>query len=279
MSQIKGLMQGKRGLIMGVANDRSIAWGIAKAVHDQGAELAFTYQGDALKKRVDPLATSIGSKIVLPCDVTEQGSMDAVFETLQKQWGSLDFVVHAIGFSNKDELRGRYVDTTLDNFTLTMNISCFSFTAIAQRAEKMMPNGGSLLTLTYLGSEKVMPHYNVMGVAKAALEASVRYLAEDLGKKGIRVNAISAGPLKTLAASGIGDFRFILKWNELNAPLRRNVTLEEVGSSGLYFLSDLGRAVTGEVHHVDAGYHMVGLAAVDRVNESAELLKTLSPDE
>ncbi|MFM9865699.1 MAG: enoyl-ACP reductase FabI [Micropepsaceae bacterium] len=279
MSQIKGLMQGKRGLVMGVANDRSIAWGIAKAVHDHGGELAFTYQGDALKKRVEPLAASIGSKIVLPCDVTEQGSMDAVFETLKKEWGSLDFVVHAIGFSNKDELRGRYVDTTLDNFTLTMNISCFSFTAIAQRAEKMMPNGGSLLTLTYLGSEKVMPHYNVMGVAKAALESSVRYLAEDLGKKGIRVNAISAGPIKTLAASGIGDFRFILKWNELNAPLRRNVTIEEVGNSGLYFLSDLGRAVTGEVHHVDAGYHMVGLAAVEKVHESAQLLTTLSPDE
>ncbi len=272
-------MQGKRGLIMGVANDRSIAWGIAKAVHDHGGELAFTYQGDALKKRVEPLASSIGSKIVLPCDVTEQGSMDAVFETLKKEWGSLDFVVHAIGFSNKDELRGRYVDTTFDNFQLTMNISCFSFTAIAQRAEKMMPNGGSLLTLTYLGSEKVMPHYNVMGVAKAALEASVRYLAEDLGKKGIRVNAISAGPIKTLAASGIGDFRFILKWNELNAPLRRNVTIEEVGNSGLYFLSDLGRAVTGEVHHVDAGYHMVGLAAIEKVHESAQLLTTLSPDE
>ena len=279
MSQIKGLMQGKRGLIMGVANDRSIAWGIAKAVHDQGGELAFTYQGDALKKRVEPLTASIGSKIVLPCDVTEQGSMDAVFEHLKRAWGSLDFVVHAIGFSNKDELRGRYVDTTLDNFTLTMNISCFSFTAIAQRAEKLMTNGGSLLTLSYLGAEKVMPHYNVMGVAKAALEASVRYLAEDLGKKGIRVNAISAGPLKTLAASGIGDFRFILKWNELNAPLRRNVSLEEVGSSGLYFLSDLGKAVTGEVHHVDCGYHMIGLAAVDKVKESAQLLTTLSPDE
>lgn len=272
-------MHGKRGLIMGVANDRSIAWGIARAVHDHGGELAFTYQGDALKKRVEPLATSIGSKIVLPCDVTEQGSMDTVFETLKKEWGSLDFVVHAIGFSNKDELRGRYVDTSFDNFQLTMNISCFSFTAIAQRAEKMMPNGGSLLTLTYLGSEKVMPHYNVMGVAKAALEASVRYLAEDLGKKGIRVNAISAGPIKTLAASGIGDFRFILKWNELNAPLRRNVTIEEVGNSGLYFLSELGRAVTGEVHHVDAGYHMVGLAAVEKVHESAQLLTTLSPDE
>jgi enoyl-[acyl-carrier protein] reductase I len=279
MSQINGLMKGKRGLVMGVANDRSIAWGIAKAVQAQGAELAFTYQGDALKKRVEPLAAGIGSKIVLPCDVTEQGSMDAVFGELKRAWGSLDFVVHAIGFSNKEELRGRYVDTSLDNFLLTMNISCFSFTAIARRAEKMMPNGGSLLTLTYLGSEKVMPHYNVMGVAKAALEASVRYLAEDLGKKGIRVNAISAGPIKTLAASGIGDFRFILKWNELNAPLRRNVTIEEVGNSGLYFLSDLGRAVTGEVHHVDAGYHMVGLAAIEKVHESAQLLTTLSPDE
>jgi len=279
MSQINGLMKGKRGLIMGVANDRSIAWGIAKQVHDQGAELAFTYQGDALKKRVQPLAEGIGSKIVLPCDVTEQGSMDAVFDELKKAWGSLDFVVHAIGFSNKEELRGRYVDTTLDNFALTMNISCYSFTAIAQRAEKLMPNGGSMLTLTYLGSEKVMPHYNVMGVAKAALEASVRYLAEDLGKKGIRVNAISAGPIKTLAASGIGDFRFILKWNELNAPLRRNVTIEEVGNSALYLLSDLGRAVTGETHHVDAGYHMVGLAAIEKVHESAQLLTTLSPDE
>ena len=279
MSQINGLMKGKRGLIMGVANDRSIAWGIAKQVHDQGAELAFTYQGDALKKRVQPLAEGIGSKIVLPCDVTEQGSMDAVFDELKKAWGSLDFVVHAIGFSNKEELRGRYVDTTLDNFALTMNISCYSFTAIAQRAEKLMPNGGSMLTLTYLGSQKVISHYNVMGVAKAALEASVRYLAEDLGKKGIRVNAISAGPIKTLAASGIGDFRFILKWNELNAPLRRNVTIEEVGNSALYLLSDLGRAVTGETHHVDAGYHMVGLAAIEKVHESAQLLTTLSPDE
>ncbi|MEQ1863760.1 MAG: enoyl-ACP reductase FabI [Micropepsaceae bacterium] len=279
MSQISGLMKGKRGLIMGVANDRSIAWGIAKVAHDHGAELAFTYQGDALKKRVTPLAEGIGSKIVLPCDVTEQGSMDAVFSELERAWGSLDFVVHAIGFSNKEELRGRYVDTSLDNFLLTMNISCFSFTAIAQRAEKLMTKGGSLLTLSYFGAEKVMPHYNVMGVAKAALEASVRYLAEDLGKKGIRVNAISAGPIKTLAASGIGDFRFILKWNELNAPLRRNVTIEEVGNSGLYLLSDLGRAVTGEVHHVDAGYHTVGLAAIEKVHESAALLTTLSPDE
>ena len=272
-------MKGKRGLIMGVANDRSIAWGIAKAVHDQGAELAFTYQGDALKKRVGPLAESIGSKLVLPCDVSDFPSIDAVFAELEQKWGSLDFVVHAIGYSNKEELRGRYVDTSYDNFALTMNISCYSFTAVAQRAEKLMTQGGSLLTLTYLGSEKVMPHYNVMGVAKAALEASVRYMAEDLGKKGIRVNAISAGPMKTLAASGIGDFRFILKWNELNAPLRRNVTLEEVGSSGLYFLSDLGRAVTGEIHHVDCGYHMIGLAAIDKVKESATLLTTLSPDE
>ena len=279
MSQINGLMKGKRGLIMGVANDRSIAWGIAKAVHDQGAELAFTYQGDALKKRVAPLADSIGSKLLLPCDVSDFPSIDAVFAELEKKWGTLDFVVHAIGFSNKEELRGRYVDTTYDNFALTMNISCYSFTAVAQRAEKLMPKGGSLLTLTYLGSEKVMPHYNVMGVAKAALESSVRYLAEDLGKKGIRVNAISAGPIKTLAASGIGDFRFILKWNELNAPLRRNVTIEEVGNSGLYLLSDLGRAVTGETHHVDAGYHMVGLAAIEKVHESAQLLTTLSPDE
>jgi enoyl-[acyl-carrier protein] reductase I len=272
-------MNGRRGLIMGVANDRSIAWGIAKVVHEHGAELAFTYQGDALKKRVTPLAESIGAKHILPCDVTEQGSIDAVFKTLDKAWGGLDFVVHAIAFSNKDELKGRYIDTTYDNFAQTMNISCYSFTAIAQRAEKAMKNGGALLTLSYFGAEKVMPHYNVMGVAKAALEASVRYLAEDLGKKGIRVNAISAGPIKTLAASGIGDFRFILKWNELNAPLRRNVTIEEVGNSGLYLLSDLGKAVTGEVHHVDAGYHTVGLAAIEKVHESAQLLTTLSPDE
>ncbi len=279
MSETGRLMAGKRGLIMGVANDRSIAWGIAKAIHAQGAEIAFTYQGDALKKRVMPLAEGIGSKILLPCDVTDHASIDAVFAELKKQWGSIDYVVHAIGFSNKDELRGRYVDTTSDNFAMTMNISCYSFTAVAQRAEKMMPKGGSLLTLTYYGSERVMPHYNVMGVAKAALEASVRYLAEDLGKKGIRVNSISAGPIKTLAASGIGDFRFILKWNEFNTPLRRNVTIEEVGNAGLYFLSDLGRAVTGETHHVDCGYHTVGLAAVDRTRESAELLRTLADDD
>ena len=279
MSQIKGLMQGKRGLIMGVANDRSIAWGIAKVAHDHGAELAFTYQGDALKKRVTPLAEGIGSNLILPCDVTDLASMDAVFAALEKAWGRIDFIVHAIAFSKKEELKDRYVDTSYDNFALTMNISCYSFTAVAQRAERLMTNGGSLLTLSYFGAEKVMPHYNVMGIAKAALEASVRYLAEDLGKKGIRVNAISAGPIKTLAASGIGDFRFILKWNELNAPLRRNVTIEEVGNSGLYLLSDLGRAVTGEVHHVDAGYHTVGLAAIEKVHESAALLTTLSPDE
>jgi enoyl-[acyl-carrier protein] reductase I len=279
MNQISGLMKGKRGLIMGVANDRSIAWGIAKVAHDQGAELAFTYQGDALKKRVTPLAEGIGSKLILPCDVTDLASMDAVFAALEKAWGRIDFIVHAIAFSKKEELKDRYVDTTYDNFALTMNISCYSFTAVAQRAERLMTNGGSLLTLSYFGAEKVMPHYNVMGVAKAALEASVRYLAEDLGKKGIRVNAISAGPIKTLAASGIGDFRFILKWNELNAPLRRNVTIEEVGNSGLYLLSDLGKAVTGEVHHVDAGYHTVGLAAIEKVHESAALLTTLSPDE
>jgi enoyl-[acyl-carrier protein] reductase I len=278
MNQTNGLMKGKRGLIMGVANDRSIAWGIAKVAHDHGAELAFTYQGEPLKRRVTPLAESVGSTLVLPCDVGDFASLDAVFAELKRAWGSLDFVVHAIGFSNKDELRGRYVDTSYDNFAMTMNISCYSFTAVAQRAEKIMPNGGSLVTLTYFGAEKVMPHYNVMGVAKAALEASVRYLAEDLGKQKIRVNAISAGPIKTLAASGIGDFRFILKWNEFNTPLRRNVSIEEVGNAGLYLLSDLGRAVTGEVHHVDAGFHVVGLAAVDRAVESAQLLGTLSPD-
>ena len=272
-------MKGKRGLIMGVANDRSLAWGIAKVAHQHGASLAFTYQGEPLKRRVLPLAEGVGSKLVLPCDVTEQGSIDSVFAALGKAWGSIDFVVHAIGFSNKDELRGRYVDTTYDNFAMTMNISCYSFTSIAQRAEKLMTNGGSLLTLTYFGAEKVMPHYNVMGVAKAALEASVRYLAEDLGKKQIRVNAISAGPIKTLAASGIGDFRFILKWNELNTPLRRNVTIEDVGNAGLYLLSDLGSAVTGEVHHVDAGFHTVGLAAVDRAADSAQLLGTLAHED
>jgi enoyl-[acyl-carrier protein] reductase I len=258
-----GLMAGKRGLVMGVANNRSIAWGISKAARDAGAELAFTYQGDALRKRVEPLAAELGGIVVGHCDVTDPASLDAVFSEVESRWGKLDFVVHAIAFSDKDELTGRYVDTTADNFAKTMLISAYSFTAVAQRAEKLMSKGGSLLTLTYYGAEKVMPHYNVMGVAKAALEASVRYLAVDLGPKAIRVNAISAGPIKTLAASGIGDFRYILKWNEYNAPLRRTVTIEEVGDSALYLLSDLGRAVTGEVHHVDSGYHVVGMKAVD----------------
>jgi enoyl-[acyl-carrier protein] reductase I len=253
------LMQGKRGLIMGVANNRSIAWGIAKATAAQGASLAFTYQGDALKKRVEPLAAEVGSKLVLPCDVTDGASVDAVFAELGRQWGKLDFMVHAIAFSDKAELDGRYVDTTEKNFTQTMLISCFSFTALAQRAEKLMSAGGSLLTLTYYGAEKVMPHYNVMGVAKAALEASVRYLAADLGRNRIRVNAISAGPIKTLAASGIADFRYILKWNEYNSPLRRTVTIEEVGETAAYLVSDMSRGMTGEILHVDAGYHVVGM--------------------
>ncbi|MGJ8623589.1 MAG: enoyl-ACP reductase FabI [Yoonia sp.] len=257
------LMQGKRGLIMGLANDKSIAWGIAKACADAGAELAFSYQGEALKKRVAPLAESVGSDIVLPCDVADEASIDDLFTSLQERWGKLDFIVHAIGFSDKNELRGRYVDTSRGNFLTSMDISVYSFTAVVQRAEKMMTEGGSCLTLTYYGAEKVMPHYNVMGVAKAALEASVRYLAEDLGKDNIRVNAISAGTIKTLAASGIGDFRLIMKWNEYNSPLRRTVTQEEVGKSALYLLSDLGSAVTGEVLHVDAGYHVVGMKAVD----------------
>jgi enoyl-[acyl-carrier protein] reductase I len=257
------LMAGKRGLIMGVANNRSIAWGIAKAVHAQGAALAFTYQGDAIKKRVEPLAAEAESKIVLPCDVTDAASMDAVFAELERQWGRLDFMVHAIAFSDKNELDGRYVDTSEKNFTQSMLISCFSFTALARRAEKLMTNGGSMLTLTYYGAEKVMPHYNVMGVAKAALEASVRYLAADLGPNNIRVNAISAGPIKTLAASGIADFRYILRWNEYNSALRRNVTTEDVGGSALYLLSDLSRGVTGEVHHVDAGYHVQGMKNED----------------
>ena len=252
-------MQGTRGLIMGVANNRSIAWGIAQACAREGAELAFTFQGDALKKRVEPLAASLGSKIVLPCDVSDSASLDGAFTALKERWEKIDFVVHAIAFSDKDELTGRYVDTTADNFTKTMFISCYSFTAIAQRAEKLMSEGGALLTLTYYGAEKWMPHYNVMGVAKAALEASVRYMAADLGPKNIRVNAISAGPIKTLAASGIGDFRYILKWNELNSPLRRTVTIDEVGDGALYLLSRLGRSVTGEVMHVDAGYHIVGM--------------------
>jgi enoyl-[acyl-carrier protein] reductase I len=257
------LMAGKRGLVMGVANNRSIAWGIAKACAAQGAEIAFTYQGDALKKRVEPLAAELGSTIVLPCDVTDAASMDTVFTELQKTWGRLDFLVHAIAFADKAELDGRYVDTSEDNFTKSLLISCYSFTALAKRAEKLMSNGGSLLTLSYYGAEKVMPHYNVMGVAKAALEASVRYLAADLGRQNIRVNAISAGPIKTLAASGISDFRYILKWNEYNSALRRTVTIEEVGASGMYLLSDLGRAVTGEIHHVDAGYHVQGMKNED----------------
>ena len=257
------LMQGKRGLIMGVANNRSIAWGIAKAAAAQGATLALTYQGDALKKRVEPLAAEAGSKLVLPCDVTDRTSIDGVFAELGRQWGRLDFLVHAIAFSDKAELDGRYVDTTEANFTQTMLISCYSLTALAQRAEKLMTSGGSILTLSYYGAEKVMPHYNVMGVAKAALEASVRYLAVDLGGKNIRVNAISAGPIKTLAASGIADFRYILKWNEYNSALRRTVTIEEVGASGLYLLSELSRGVTGEVHHVDAGYHVQGMKHED----------------
>ena len=270
MAEVSGLMRGKRGLIMGLANNRSIAWGIAKSAHAQGAQLAFTYQGDALKKRVQPLADEVGGLVVGHCDVTEPATIDAVFEEVRKAWGSIDFVVHAIAFSDKSELDGRYVDTSLDNFTKTLAISCYSFTAVAQRAEKMMPNGGSLLTLTYYGAEKWMPHYNVMGVAKAALETSVKYLAADLGVKNIRVNAISAGPIKTLAASGIGDFRYILKWNEFNTPLRRNVTIDEVGDTAMYFLSDLARGVTGEVHHVDAGYHIVGMKHPDAPDMTVE---------
>ncbi len=257
------LMAGKKGLIMGVANERSIAWGIANAAHGQGAELAFSYQGDALKKRVVPLAESVGSDFVVPCDVTDTESMDAVFASIKERWGKLDFLVHAIAFSDRDELKGQYIDTSPENFAMTMNISCYSFTALAQRARLLMSDGGSMVTLTYFGAERVMPHYNVMGVAKAALEASVRYLAEDLGKENIRVNAISAGPMKTLAASGIGDFRYILKWNEYNSPLRRNVTQDDIGGAGVYLLSDLSSGVTGETHHVDCGYNIIGMKAVD----------------
>jgi enoyl-[acyl-carrier protein] reductase I len=259
MNDKKGFMTGKKGLIMGVANNRSIAWGIAKSCAEQGAELAFTYLGDALKKRVDPLAAEVGSELVVACDVGDMASIDTAFDLIKAKWGKLDFIVHAIAFSDKDELQGRYVDTSADNFTNTMFISCYSFTAVAQRAEKLMTDGGSMLTLTYYGAEKWMPHYNVMGVAKAALECSVRYMAADLGVKNIRVNAISAGPIKTLAASGVGDFRYILKWNEYNSPLRRVVSIEEVGDAGMYFLSDLSRGVTGEIHHVDSGYHIVGM--------------------
>ena len=258
-----GIMEGKRGLIMGVANERSIAWGIAQSLAAHGAELAFTYQGEAFRKRVTPLVEPLRPAALIDCDVSSPASLDATFAELAAKWGQLDFLVHAIAFSDREQLKGRYVDTTADNFAMTMNISCYSFTAVVQRAEKLMPNGGSFLTLTYYGAEKVMPHYNVMGVAKAALEASVRYLAEDLGKKNIRVNALSAGPIRTLAASGVGDFRYILKWNELNSPLRRTVTISEVGDCALFLLSDLARGVTGEILHVDSGYHVVGMKAED----------------
>ena len=270
-----GLMNGKKGVIMGVANDRSIAWGLAKALADQGAEIAFTYQGEALEKRVRPLAESIGADTLIPCDVTDQASIDTTFATLKDKWGGIDFVVHAIAFSDKSELDGLYLNTTRDNFLRTMDISVFSFTAVAKAANEIMNDGGSMVTLTYYGAEKVMPHYNVMGVAKAALEASVRYLANDLGTRGIRVNSISAGPIKTLAASGIGDFRYILKWNELNSPLRRNVTIEEVGNLGLFLLSDMGSGITGELIHADSGYHTVGMVSVDTANQTAELLANL----
>ncbi|MDB2683030.1 enoyl-ACP reductase FabI [Alphaproteobacteria bacterium] len=277
MDNQNNFLKGKRGLVMGVANERSIAWGIAKMAADSGAELAFTYQGDALKKRVEPLAEKIGAKIIVPCDVTDEASIDTAFKAIEDEWGELDFVVHAIAFSDKNELEGLYLDTSRENFARTMDISVYSFTSVAQRAVPLMKEGGSLLTLTYYGAERVMPHYNVMGVAKAALECSVRYLAADLGGKNIRVNAISAGPIKTLAASGIGDFRAILRWNELNAPLKRNVTIEDVGRSGLFLLSDLGSGVTGEVMHVDAGYHTVGMCAVDTAAETGALLTSLAP--
>jgi enoyl-[acyl-carrier protein] reductase I len=274
MGEARGLMAGKRGLILGVANNRSIAWGIARACAAQGAELTLTYQGDALKKRVEPLAAEIGGVVVGHCDVTEPATIDAVFAETERRFGALDFVVHAVAFSDKNELDGRYVETTAENFSKTMLISCYSFTAVAQRAERLMKDGGSLLTLTYFGAEKWMPHYNVMGVAKAALEASVRYLAADLGPGNIRVNALSAGPIKTLAASGIGDFRYILKWNELNAPLRRSVSIEEVGDAALYLLSDFSRGVTGEVHHVDAGYHIIGMKNPEAPDISVVLAKS-----
>ena len=263
MTTTNGLMAGKRGLIMGVANDRSLAWGIAKAVSEAGAELAFSYQGEALVKRVRPLAESLGGDFLVEADVTSEASLDAVFASIERRWGKLDFLVHAIAFSDKEELKGQYLNTSRDNFLRTLDISCFSFTDLCRRAVPLMREGGSLLTLTYAGAERVMPHYNVMGVAKAALEASVRYLAADLGGDNIRVNAISAGPVKTLASSAIGDFRYILKWNELNAPLQRNITIEDVGGAALYLLSDLSSGVTGEVHHVDSGYHVVGMKRVD----------------
>ena len=258
-----GLMQGKRGLIMGLANDKSLAWGIAKKLHEQGAEMAFSYPGETMLKRVAPLAEQLGSDKLIECDVSDMAALDTAFEKLAGWWPTIDFVVHAIGFSDKSELRGRYYDTSLDNFLMTMNVSVFSFTAVAKRARELMPNGGSLLTLSYYGAEKVVPHYNVMGIAKSALETSVQYLAVDLGPENIRVNAISAGPIKTLAASGIGDFRYLMKWNELNSPLRRNVTIEDVGGAGLYLLSDLASGVTGETHHVDAGYNVIGMKAED----------------
>ncbi len=277
MADHGGLMAGKRGLVMGVANDRSIAWGIARAAAAQGAELAVTFQGEALEKRVRPLAEQLGAKLVLPCDVVEDASIDATFKAIEDAWGGLDFVVHAVAFSDKDELKGGYIATSRQNFAMTLDISCYSFTAVAQRAVPLMKNGGSLLTLSYYGAERVMPHYNVMGVAKAALEASVRYLAADVGPAGIRVNAISAGPIKTLAASGIGDFRYILKWNELNSPLKRNVSTDDVGNSALYLLSDLSQGVTGEVHHVDSGYHLVGMLRTDAVAEVREMLANFNP--
>lgn len=277
MSNTNTFMKGKRGLVMGVANDRSIAWGISKALAEAGADLAFTYQGEALERRVRPLAESVGAELVLPCDVTNEASIESTFKEIEAKWGKIDFLVHAIAFSDKSELDGLYLDTSRDNFLRTMDISVYSFTAVAQKAVPLMNDGGSLLTLSYYGAERVMPHYNVMGVAKAALEASVRYLAADLGPKNIRVNAISAGPIKTLAASGIGDFRFILKWNELNAPLKRNVTIEDVGNTGLYLLSDLGAGMTGEILHVDAGYHTVGMVAVDAAGQTAELLSQMTP--
>ena len=272
------LMKDKKGLIMGVANDRSISWGIAKSIAREGGQLAFTYQGEALKKRVLPLAQSVGSDILIPCDVTDSSSITKTFEILKNKWGELDFLVHGIAFSNKDELKGKYYQTSLENFNQTMHISCYSFTEVCRLAEPIMNKGGSILTLTYYGAEQVMPHYNVMGIAKAALEASVRYLAVDLGEKNIRVNAISAGPIKTLAASGIGDFRFILKWNELNSPLKRNVNQDEVGNSALYLLSNLGSAVTGEVQHVDCGYHTVGMVAVDEAEEVSKLLSEFNKE-
>lgn len=277
MTGTQSLMTGKRGVVMGVANDRSIAWGIASAVSAYGGRLAFTYQGATLEKRIRPLAESVGSDLVLPCDVSDDSSIDSAFEVIKQHWGALDFVVHAIAYADKEELKGKYLNTTRGNFARSLEISCYSFTAVAQRAIKLMPNGGSLLTLTYYGAERVMPHYNVMGVAKAALEASVRYLAADLGDNNIRVNAISAGPIKTLAASAIGDFRYILKWNEYNSPLRRNVSVDEVGGAALYLLSDLSTGVTGEIHHVDSGYHLVGMMAVDAAPQLVELLRGFVP--